>query len=179
MWHTRRQETKKIKLLHISTPLATENFPVPIISYEGWTHSRFERFSQSPSLHITNNIFDKFKLWSSLSSSLLEYYVLFTGKILEGALITYFCLPHKIKWRFHPVICREDLLGRIEVQLYSFSWTLALDGCWWSTPRPGHLHSRERPGTHCTGGWVGIWGGLDRSGKSGLLRDSIRGTFSQ
>jgi len=27
--------------------------------------------------------------------------------------------------------------------------------------RPGRLYSRERPGTHCTGGWVGPRAGLD------------------
>jgi len=29
------------------------------------------------------------------------------------------------------------------------------------TPRP-HFTPRERPGTHCTGGWVGPRAGLDR-----------------
>ena len=33
-----------------------------------------------------------------------------------------------------------------------------------ATPRP--LYSRERPGTHCIGGWVGLRAGLDRCGKS-------------
>ena len=33
-----------------------------------------------------------------------------------------------------------------------------------TTPRP--LYPRERPGTHCTGGWVGPRAGLDRCGKS-------------
>jgi len=28
------------------------------------------------------------------------------------------------------------------------------------------LYPRERLGTHCTGGWVGPWAGLDRCGKS-------------
>jgi hypothetical protein len=32
------------------------------------------------------------------------------------------------------------------------------------TPRP--LYPRERPGTHCTGGWVGPRAGLDGNGKS-------------
>ena len=32
------------------------------------------------------------------------------------------------------------------------------------TARP--LYPRERPGTHCTGGWVGPRAGLDRCGKS-------------
>ena len=34
---------------------------------------------------------------------------------------------------------------------------------------------RERPGTHCTGGWVGPKAGLDRFGKSRTHRDSIPG----
>ena len=35
-----------------------------------------------------------------------------------------------------------------------------------ATPRP--LYPRERPGTHCTGGWVGPRAGLDGRGKSPL-----------
>ena len=31
---------------------------------------------------------------------------------------------------------------------------------------PGRLYPRQRPGTHCTGGWVGPGAGLDRCGKS-------------
>ena len=31
---------------------------------------------------------------------------------------------------------------------------------------PAALYSRERPGTHCTGGWVGPRAGLDMCGKS-------------
>jgi hypothetical protein len=36
----------------------------------------------------------------------------------------------------------------------------------WSASRPGRLYARGRPGTHCTGGWVGPGAGLDRCGKS-------------
>jgi hypothetical protein len=36
----------------------------------------------------------------------------------------------------------------------------------WSASRPSRLYPRERPGTHCTGGWVGPGAGLDRCGKS-------------
>jgi hypothetical protein len=36
----------------------------------------------------------------------------------------------------------------------------------WSASRPGRLYPRERPGTHCTGGWVGPEAGLDRCRKS-------------
>ena len=36
-------------------------------------------------------------------------------------------------------------------------------------------YPRERPGTHCTGGWVGLRAGLDRCGKSHPQRDSNPG----
>ena len=42
-----------------------------------------------------------------------------------------------------------------------------------SASRPGRMYPRERPGTHCTGGWVGPRAGLDRCGKFRLHRDSI------
>ena len=48
--------------------------------------------------------------------------------------------------------------------------------CGWvvsTTPRP--LYPRKRPGTHCTGGWVGPRAGLDGCGKSRPHRDSIPG----
>jgi hypothetical protein len=41
------------------------------------------------------------------------------------------------------------------------------------TPRP--LYRRERPGTHCTGGWVGPRAGLGVCEKSRPHRDSIPG----
>jgi hypothetical protein len=45
-----------------------------------------------------------------------------------------------------------------------------------TTPRP--LYPRERPSTHCTGGWVGPRAGLDRCEKSRPHRDSIPGASS-
>ena len=45
-----------------------------------------------------------------------------------------------------------------------------------ATPRP--LYPRERPGTHCTGGWVRPRAGLDGCGKSRPHRDSIPGPSS-
>ena len=45
--------------------------------------------------------------------------------------------------------------------MYSSSLTSALDGEGWSTPHPGRFTSRERPGTHCIGGWVGPRASLD------------------
>ena len=43
--------------------------------------------------------------------------------------------------------------------------TLALRWGGWSAPRPGRFTPRERPGTYCTGGWVGPRAGLDGCGK--------------
>jgi len=43
---------------------------------------------------------------------------------------------------------------------------------------PAAPYSRERPGAHCTGGWVGLRAGLDRCGKTPLHRDSIPGPSS-
>jgi hypothetical protein len=42
---------------------------------------------------------------------------------------------------------------------------------------PAALYPLERPGTHCTGGWVSPRAGLDRCGKSRPHRDSIPGPF--
>ena len=47
-----------------------------------------------------------------------------------------------------------------ELWLYS-SKTSALEGDEWSAARPGLTLPRERPGTHCTGGWVGLRADLD------------------
>jgi hypothetical protein len=44
--------------------------------------------------------------------------------------------------------------------------TLALEGGEWSAAHHGHTLPRERPGTHCTGGWVGPRASPDRRGKS-------------
>ena len=39
--------------------------------------------------------------------------------------------------------------------------TAALEGGEWSASRPGCSLPRERPGTHCTGGWLDLRAGLD------------------
>jgi len=39
----------------------------------------------------------------------------------------------------------------------------ALEGVRGQHHAPAVLYPRERPGTHCTGGWVGPRAGLDRS----------------
>jgi hypothetical protein len=38
---------------------------------------------------------------------------------------------------------------------------------------PASLYPRERPSTHCTGGWLGLRASLDRCGKSRPHQDSI------
>jgi hypothetical protein len=43
----------------------------------------------------------------------------------------------------------------------------------WLTPRSDLFTSGKRPGTHCTGGLVGLRAGLDRYGKFHPNRDSI------
>jgi hypothetical protein len=53
---------------------------------------------------------------------------------------------------------------------YSFS-TSALDGVWVVsvTPRPRFVPGERTPGTHCTGGWVGLRAGLDREVRGNVL----------
>jgi len=76
----------------------------------------------------------------------------------------------KGKGKVHPRTGHEGPEGE---KRYSstLSLTWMLDGGWvvHATPRP--LYSRERSGTHCIGGWVGLTAGLDRCGNP--HRDSI------
>jgi hypothetical protein len=80
------------------------------------------------------------------------------------------------KGKVLPLTGHEDP-GGVEVQLYSY---FKLDARWeWvvnTTPRP--LYPRERPSTHCTGGWVGPGTVLDGYEKSRLQRNSIPGPSS-
>ena len=50
--------------------------------------------------------------------------------------------------------------------------TAALEGGEWSVARPGRSLPRERPGAHCTGGWVGPRAGLD--GRKNVVPIGIR-----
>ena len=50
--------------------------------------------------------------------------------------------------------------------MYTLSLTSALDSFGWSTPRPDYFSPKERPGTHCTEGWVGPRASRDGCGKS-------------
>jgi hypothetical protein len=53
----------------------------------------------------------------------------------------------------------------VEVSLYSF-FNIGTKWGWVVNDKPQPLYPRERPGTHCIGGWVGPMTGLDGSGKS-------------
>jgi hypothetical protein len=48
----------------------------------------------------------------------------------------------------------------------------------WVRHAPAAFYTRDRPGTHCKGGWVGPRAGLDRCGKSRPHRDSVTGPTS-
>jgi hypothetical protein len=63
--------------------------------------------------------------------------------------------------------------GGEDVQLYSV-FNLCTRWGWVINATPQSLYSRERPGTHCTGGCVGRRAGLDECGKYFPRRDSIR-----
>jgi len=83
----------------------------------------------------------------------------------------------KGKGKCHPRTGHEDPEGQ-KIYSSTLSLTTALEGDGWSASRPGRFSPRERPGTHCTGGWVGPRDSLDRCGKSRLHRDSIPGPSS-
>ena len=68
-------------------------------------------------------------------------------------------LPHAT-FKFHSVTGHK---GTGERERYSFtpSLTSLLDGVCGQRHAPAAIYHRERPGTHCTGGWVGHRAGLD------------------
>jgi hypothetical protein len=76
----------------------------------------------------------------------------------------------KGKGKGHP---RTGHKGPEEELMYNYS-SFNRGAIWWcvvnGTPRP-----RERPATHCIGGWVGPMAGLNGCGKSRPYRDSIPG----
>ena len=79
--------------------------------------------------------------------------------------------------RSHPFIGHEGPQGE---QRYSSTLflTSALEGVRGQRHASAAPYPRERPGTHCTGGWVGLRTGLDWCVKSRLHRDSIPGPSS-
>jgi hypothetical protein len=65
------------------------------------------------------------------------------------------------KGKVHPKTGHEDPEG--EKYSSTLSLTSALDGCVWSTPRPGRFTPGEKPGTYFIGGWVGARPGQVRN----------------
>jgi hypothetical protein len=64
---------------------------------------------------------------------------------------------NKVKAEVHPTTCYD---GTDDLQ--------ALYRRGWLTSRSGPLYPRERPGTHCTGGWVG-----PRTGLNGCIKNLV------
>ena len=63
-------------------------------------------------------------------------------------------------------LCTGSMAHRgVEVSLYSFI-TTSLELVRGQRHTPAALYPRERPGTHCIGGWVGRRAGLEWCGKS-------------
>ena len=73
------------------------------------------------------------------------------------------------------ILPKTDHEGPEGEQMYSSTLpsTSELDRGWVVSTTPRPLYPWERPGTHCTGGWVGPRAGLDGCGKSRLHRNSI------
>ena len=71
----------------------------------------------------------------------------------------------ELQGKGNPVTGPGGPIWWVEVYLNSLL-TPALEGGVWSASRSDRLYPRERPGTHCTGGWVDPGAGLDRCRKS-------------
>ena len=63
--------------------------------------------------------------------------------------------------RFHTFYRPRRPLGRVEVQLYSIFRPRYQKGVRGQRHVPAAFYPRERPGTHCTGGWVDPRASLD------------------
>ena len=78
----------------------------------------------------------------------------FKGKVCKVCKKCKMCQVFPLQARLWP-------RGWVEVYLYS-SMTAALEGGEWSAAHPScTLPPGERPGTYCTGSWVGPRAGLD------------------
>ena len=83
----------------------------------------------------------------------------------------------KVKGKIHPI---TDHVGPEGEQRYSCTLpsTSAVDWGWVVNATPRQIYPKERPGTHCIGGWVDPRVGLDGCAKSRPHRDSIPGPSS-
>ena len=77
----------------------------------------------------------------------------------------------KVKWRFHPIIGREDLLWRIQVELYCFLWTSAH---WMGVGGQHHSPAAFTPGKEpvliVQAGWASepVWIGAENLALTGI-----------
>jgi hypothetical protein len=84
-----------------------------------------------------------------------------------------------LKWVKVKITLEQATNTRRGSDIYLYSFFNLGAGCGWVidvTPWP--LYPRERPGTHCIGGWVGPRPGLDGCGKCRPDRDSTPGPSS-
>jgi hypothetical protein len=99
------------------------------------------------------------------------------GRVISPFILTTTGTSAHLKVKVQPI---TDHKGPEVEKKYSctLSLTAALDGYWWSTPRPGRFTPGQRPSTHFTLGWVGPRAGLEGCGKSRPYRNSIPGPSS-
>jgi hypothetical protein len=83
----------------------------------------------------------------------------------------YLCI--RFTYKIHPITGHKGPVGS-RLELY-VSFTLGARWGWVVTATPRPFYSRERPGTHCIGGWLGPRAGLDGCGKSRPHRHLIPG----
>jgi hypothetical protein len=85
---------------------------------------------------------------------------------------------YAVKVKVNPSHACAGTVGRRRYSSNPFPIS-ALEGVGGQHHAPAALPPEKRPGTYCTGGWVGIGTGLDGHGKFRLYRDSIPGLSSR
>ena len=121
-------------------------------------------------MNIHNRYHFHYAVWSRSFLTHCLKYVLFVKKYLYQEETEYYIMCWKC---LHPSNFYSCLMQTGEdFPKFCFKCTTQ---CYVSVfrMRCGFLTPRERPGTHCTGGWVGLRACLDRCGKSRPHRNSI------
>jgi hypothetical protein len=83
----------------------------------------------------------------------------------------YICISKGVKNKVHSITCHEDPEGKWRYSS-TISLTSALEGVGDQRHAPVALTPGKKPGTHCTGGWVGPMGGL--TGAENIDSNGIR-----
>jgi hypothetical protein len=127
------------------------------------------------SVTLNNHIFNdsSFIKGSSIRYSkieLMSYLIVLFSLYLS---MLWMCGPFQLRiMSAVPLHATEALGGGGEKRCSSYSFlTSVLDGGWVVsvTPRPRFASGERSPGTHCTGGWVGLRAGLDTEVKGKIL----------